>query len=98
MSVMKYRDTTPTVDLVLKELGADYILVGSVRRSGGRVRITTQLIETREGTHLGAEIMNASWQIFSYRAMWRGMVSRWRLGAGYAENDETWIRQRTKLT
>src|SRR6202041_648002 len=32
MSVMKYRHTTPTVDRVLQELGADYILVGSVRR------------------------------------------------------------------
>ena len=39
------RHTTPTVDRVPKELGADYILVGSVRRSGSRVRITTQLIE-----------------------------------------------------
>jgi TolB-like protein/Flp pilus assembly protein TadD len=78
MSVMKYRDTTPTVDLVLKELGADYILVGSVRRSGGRVRITTQLIETREGTHLGAEIYERELaDIFSVQSDVARHVSRW---------------------
>jgi TolB-like protein len=78
MSVMKYRHTTPTVDRVLQELGADYILVGSVRRSGGRVRITTQLIETREGTHLGAEIYERELaDIFSVQSDVARHVSRW---------------------
>jgi TolB-like protein/tetratricopeptide (TPR) repeat protein len=78
MSVMKYRHTTPTVDRVLKELGADYILVGSVRRSGSRVRITTQLIETREGTHLGAEIYERELaDIFSVQSDVARHVSRW---------------------
>ncbi len=36
-------------------LGAGYIVEGSVRRSGGRVRITVQLIEATSGTHLWAE-------------------------------------------
>jgi TolB-like protein/tetratricopeptide (TPR) repeat protein len=78
MSVMKYRHTTPTVDRVLEELGADYILVGSVRRSGSRVRITTQLIETREGTHLGAEIYERELaDIFSVQSDVARHVSRW---------------------
>jgi TolB-like protein/tetratricopeptide (TPR) repeat protein len=78
MSVMKYRHTTPTVDRVLQELDADYILVGSVRRSGSRVRITTQLIETREGTHLGAEIYERELaDIFSVQSDVARHVSRW---------------------
>jgi TolB-like protein/DNA-binding winged helix-turn-helix (wHTH) protein/Tfp pilus assembly protein PilF len=38
-----------------QELGVANILEGSVRRSGGKVRVTAQLIETRTNTHLWAE-------------------------------------------
>jgi TolB-like protein/DNA-binding winged helix-turn-helix (wHTH) protein/Flp pilus assembly protein TadD len=37
------------------ELGVANILEGSVRRAGGKVRVTAQLIETRTNTHLWAE-------------------------------------------
>lgn len=36
-------------------LGADYVVEGSVRRAGNRVRITAQLVEAESGTHLWAE-------------------------------------------
>ena len=38
-----------------KQLGARYILEGSVRRAGNRVRITAQLIDAKDGAHLWAE-------------------------------------------
>jgi TolB-like protein/DNA-binding winged helix-turn-helix (wHTH) protein/Flp pilus assembly protein TadD len=38
-----------------QELGVANILEGSVRRDGGKVRVTAQLIETRTSTHLWAE-------------------------------------------
>lgn len=38
-----------------QELGVANILEGSVRRAGGKVRVTAQLIETRTNTHLWAE-------------------------------------------
>jgi TolB-like protein/DNA-binding winged helix-turn-helix (wHTH) protein/Tfp pilus assembly protein PilF len=38
-----------------QELGVANILEGSVRRDGGKVRVTAQLIETRTNTHLWAE-------------------------------------------
>lgn len=38
-----------------QELGVGNILEGSVRRAGGKVRVTAQLIETRTNTHLWAE-------------------------------------------
>ena len=38
-----------------KRLGVSYFIVGSVRRSGKRVRVSAQLIEVATGTHLWAE-------------------------------------------
>ena len=38
-----------------RKLGARYVVEGSVRRSGNRIRITAQLLETATGNHLWAE-------------------------------------------
>lgn len=54
-SAMTYKGAKKTAAEVGRELGADYILEGSVRRTGERVRITAQLIDTRDATHLWAE-------------------------------------------
>ncbi len=40
---------------IRERLGAGYIVEGSVRRAGARVRISVQLVETENGTHLWAE-------------------------------------------
>ena len=47
----------PSVDVgkVGRELGVRYVLEGSVRRAGSRVRITAQLIEAATGHHLWAD-------------------------------------------
>jgi adenylate cyclase len=44
----------PLID-VARELGVQYVLEGSVRRGGDRLRITAQLIDTISGKHLWAE-------------------------------------------
>jgi tetratricopeptide (TPR) repeat protein len=44
-SVMKYKETRPPARQVARELGVEALVVGSVRRSGDRVRITAQLID-----------------------------------------------------
>src|SRR5262249_32824068 len=41
-----------------RELGAKYVLEGSVRRSGKRIRVTGQLIEAASGHHVWAEQMD----------------------------------------
>jgi TolB-like protein/DNA-binding winged helix-turn-helix (wHTH) protein/Flp pilus assembly protein TadD len=51
-SVMTYKHSTKSVNQIGRELGVDYIVEGSVRRSGNRVRITAQLIQTSDQTHL----------------------------------------------
>jgi adenylate cyclase len=38
-----------------KQLGVRYVLEGSVRKSGSRIRITAQLIDAKDGTHVWAE-------------------------------------------
>jgi adenylate cyclase len=48
------------VKQVGRELGVRYVLEGSVRKSGGRVRITTQLIDAQSGTHLWADRFDGS--------------------------------------
>jgi serine/threonine-protein kinase len=54
-SAMAYKKTKKHVDEIARELGVDYLLEGSVRRSPDRVRITAQLIQAHDQTHLWAE-------------------------------------------
>jgi adenylate cyclase len=50
-----YKEKAGKVQNVGKELGADFILEGSVRKAGARVRVTGQLINSSDGTHIWAE-------------------------------------------
>ena len=54
-STFVYKDKAVDIKRVGRELGARYVLEGSVRRSGDRVRITGQLIEAENGRHVWAE-------------------------------------------
>ncbi len=50
-----YKGKAVKVQTVGRELGADFIVEGSVRKAGGRVRVTGQLIDSSDGTHTWAE-------------------------------------------
>jgi adenylate cyclase len=50
-----YKGRSVDVREAAKQLGVRYILEGSVRKSGNRIRITTQLIDAKDGTHVWAE-------------------------------------------
>jgi adenylate cyclase len=54
-SSFAYKGKHVKVQQVSKELGVNYILEGSVRKSSNRVRITAQLIDAITGIHLWAE-------------------------------------------
>src|SRR5262249_9449010 len=54
-SSFAYKGQTVDVKQVGRELGVRYVLEGSVRRAGNRVRITGQLIDTSTGAHLWAD-------------------------------------------
>jgi TolB-like protein/Tfp pilus assembly protein PilF len=57
-SARQYKDTSKSIDQIGRELGVSYILEGSVRRAGDRVRIAAQLVEVSDQCHLWAEAYN----------------------------------------
>jgi len=50
-----YKGQSVDVRQVARELGVRYVLEGSVRKAGDRLRVTGQLIDAESGTHLWAE-------------------------------------------
>ncbi len=54
-STFTYKDQRVDVKQVAGELGVRYVLEGSVRKSGERVRVTAQLIDGATGGHVWAE-------------------------------------------
>src|SRR5262249_198398 len=54
-SSFTYKGQAFDVKKVRRELGVRYVLEGAVRRAGGRVRITAQLIDALNGAHLWAD-------------------------------------------
>jgi TolB-like protein len=54
-SAMQYKDTKKNARQIGRELSVDYLMEGSVRSDGERVRITAQLIQVKDQTHLWAQ-------------------------------------------
>jgi TolB-like protein/class 3 adenylate cyclase/Tfp pilus assembly protein PilF len=54
-SSFTYKGKAVDVKQVARELGVRYVLEGSVRKAGNRVRITGQLIDTASGAHIWAD-------------------------------------------
>jgi adenylate cyclase len=54
-SSFTYKNKAVDIKQVGRELGVHYVLEGSVRKAGGRVRITCQLIEAASGVHVYAD-------------------------------------------
>jgi len=54
-STFSYKGRTVHVKQIAEELGVGYVVEGSVRKDGGRVRITTQLIDASTGSHVWAD-------------------------------------------
>jgi TolB-like protein/Flp pilus assembly protein TadD len=54
-SAMRYKHTDKGIGQIGRELGVDFVLEGSVRHMGDRVRITAQLVQVNDQTHLWAE-------------------------------------------
>ena len=54
-SILTYRDTKKSIRDIGGELGVAYVVEGSVRREGGRIRVTAQLIDTSDQTQVWNE-------------------------------------------
>ncbi len=54
-SVMRYKKGDTPIDRIGRELGVAYVLEGSARREGGRIRVTAELIKASDQTQLWTE-------------------------------------------
>ncbi len=54
-SAMTYKHSRRTISQIGKELGVGFVLEGSVRRNGDKLRVTAQLVEVAGQTHVWAE-------------------------------------------
>jgi adenylate cyclase len=59
-STFTYKGQAVDAKRVGRELGVRYVLEGSIRKAGARVRITAQLIEAETGAHLWADRFDGS--------------------------------------
>ena len=69
-SVEKYRNPTRNLKIIAKELDVNYILEGSVRKSGEDLRIIAQLINAQTGNQLWSETYDGKYtqRIFEFEA------------------------------
>jgi TolB-like protein len=61
-SSFTYKGQVIDVKRVGRDLGVRYVLEGSVRKAGGRVRITAQLLDATNGAHLWADRFDGSFE------------------------------------
>jgi TolB-like protein/Flp pilus assembly protein TadD len=54
-SAMRYKHTDKSIAAIGRELGVSHVLEGSVRRAANRIRVTAQLIQVSDQTHLWAD-------------------------------------------
>ena len=54
-SVVQYKQSPKSIEQIARDLGADYILEGGVRRYGRRVRLTARLIAASDQAHIWAD-------------------------------------------
>jgi adenylate cyclase len=112
-SSFAYKGRSVKVQEIGRDLGVRFVLEGSVRKAGNRVRITAQLIEAGNGGHLWAERFDRDLtDIFSTQdevvekivgalavTFTRGEQQRLhRRGTASVEAYETWLRARALLT
>ena len=82
--MLAFRDKPTTAPQVGQQLGASFVLEGTIRRSGNRLRITAQLVESRRGIPCGRSATTARWKTFSrFRTKSRG-ASRRRCESRYS--------------
>src|SRR5207245_5883286 len=53
-SAMIYKHAPKTISQIGKDLGVAYVLEGSVRRNGSKLRVTAQLVQVSDQAHLWA--------------------------------------------
>ncbi len=87
-SVMVYKRNPRPLDEIGRKLGVQYVIEGSVRRDAERVRITAQLIQIKDQTHVWAKEYD--------RDLTNLLVLQARDSAGNCRRDQVRSRRRTE--
>ena len=61
-SAFSYKGKAAKVQQIAAELGVHYVLQGSVQRSGGRIRVTTQLVDADNGHQIWSQQYDRQWE------------------------------------
>ncbi|MBT3369924.1 MAG: tetratricopeptide repeat protein [Rhodospirillaceae bacterium] len=94
-SSFAYKGEAIDVKRVGQELGVRYLLEGSVRKSGRRIRVTAQLIETASGNHIWAERYDRDLEdIFDLQDELTGAISA-NVDAELADSERQLSRQKS---
>ena len=93
-SSFAYKDQLIDIREIAKNLGVSYILEGSVRASGSRIRVTAQLIDATKGNHLWAERYDRQLaDVFDIQDdIMREIVTALRLKLSDGEQAQIWLR------
>jgi len=99
-STFTYKGQAVDVKRVAEELGVRYVLEGSVRRAGNRIRVTAQLIDAATGLHVWAERYDRELvDIFDLQdEITRTIVARVEPEMAAAERDRVVSRSTTPAT
>ena len=75
-STLRYANETVDVRSVGRELGARYVMEGSLRQAGAQLRVAVQLVDTTSGAHLWAETYNRQFRPDEIFALQDDLVPR----------------------
>ena len=94
-STFVYKGQAVNIPQVGRDLGVRYVLEGSVRKAGNRVRITAQLIDAQSGDHVWAERFDRNLDdIFEVQdEITREIVVALNVNLGHGEEARVWSRQ-----
>ena len=79
-SAARFKRSGRSIEEIGRELRVDFVVEGSVRQSGGRVRITAQLVDVSDQTHLWSNTYDGTLaDCLAFQGRWPvGLRVRWR--------------------
>ena len=76
LAVLPFGDESSDMNLIVEQLKVRFVLSGSVRRAGSRVRITVQLVDMNTKEHVWAERIDNDMQLDEFFAIQDGITRR----------------------
>jgi len=96
-SVMEYRGKTENIRSIAQKLGVAFVLEGSVRRAGNKVRVTGQLIHAATDQHVWAQSYDRDLtDVFAIQAELAREIAK-ALSAALSPQEKAWLEHPTAV-